>query len=124
MDYIETQFTYTTTFPQEKTMRLVIPKDWEMFTSGGNRSLRLKAEKLVEKVSKETDTLKRLKHFANFWKSYRTMSSSKTMAEADDTAVREIVWDFSRRVGKCFGIDEHTLNTLWESRESYPKRGY
>lgn len=105
---------------ETKKVELKIPKEWGMFTSQGNRSLRLKAERLVAKIKDEKDFTKRLRAITLFFKSYRKMSDSKNMGEADDTAVRELVYDFALKLGKCVGISSYTIDDIWESDESHP----
>ena len=103
-----------------KTVELRIPKDWGMFTSAGNRSLRQKAEKLVEQCKTTDSLIERLKFFRDYFKGYRSLIGTKTMGEAGDTAVREQVWCFAMDLGKCLRIDSKTLDDLWDSKDSYP----
>ena len=113
---VESQRTIT------KTVELKISKDWGMFTSGGNRSLRLKAEKLVEQVKSTDSLVKRLEYFTEYFRGYRSLSNTKTMRESSDTMVREMVWGFAMNLGKCVGISYETLDNVWNSKDSYPKK--
>lgn len=114
-DYIATEFTYKKMTFENKIVekRLIIPRDFAMFTSAGNRAIRIKAESLVKKVSEEKDYLKTLGHFSKFFKSFSAMRNSKSYREAGDTEVRGCVWSFAERVAECFGIDHSTLDELW-----------
>jgi hypothetical protein len=106
--------------PETKQVELKVPRDWGMFTPQGNRSLRLKAEKLVNKVKENDSTLARLNAFVEYFKSYRKLSNTKTMSEASDTMVRELVWSFAVVVGRCVGISDSTLDNLWNSNDAHP----
>jgi hypothetical protein len=106
--------------PETKQVELKIPRDWGMFTPQGNRSLRLKAEKLVLKVKENESTMARLNAFVEYFKGYRKLSNTKTMSEAGDTMVREMVWSFAVALGRCVGVSDSVLDNLWNSKDSHP----
>jgi hypothetical protein len=95
------------------------PNDWGMFTTKGNNSLRRKAERLIMDMESANGQIsKEVKVFAKFFRSWRKMSNTKTMGEASDTAVREMVWDFALQVARNHGIDSATLDNVWDSKEA------
>lgn len=102
---------------------LKAPTDWSMYTTKGNKSLQNKAEKLLEKVEKTDSTSKRIEAMLSFLRSYRRMEKTKTIREAGDTAVRECVWYFFRKVCEVLNIKD-SADDLWEARDSYPKNYY
>ena len=97
-----------------------VPKDWGMFTSQGNKSLRLKAEKFVTKVTEEKSLGKQLRDFADFLKSWRRMANAKTMKEALDTAVGDVVYEFVMGVAKQLDIEKKHIDNVWGSNEALP----
>jgi NAD(P)H-nitrite reductase large subunit len=105
---------------QVKTIELRVPKDWGMYSIQGNKSIRLKAEKLVKTVKRTSSTIEKMKAFTDFFKEYRRLQKTKTMAESGDTAVREQVWGFAVDLGKCVDLSYSTLDKLWESEDSNP----
>jgi len=114
--------TFTQSTQQTRTVEVVAPQKWGMYSSGGNKSLEKKAERLLKKVQANKSTVKRLAAFAEFFRGWRSMQNTKTMRESGDTAVREVVWGFALEVGRCVGIDNYTLDTIWDSDDAYPKR--
>lgn len=96
---------------------LVAPKNWGMFTAQGNKSLHNKAKNLIKKLDEGKDPEQSI---LAFLRSYRRMSQSNNMCEADDTEVRECVWMFLIKAGNAIDISKDVLDYLWEHKKSYP----
>jgi len=113
--------TYTETVRRTETetveRTLSVPSRWAMFTAQGNNRMKKKAESLVGKLEKAESYSDKVKAFEQYFKAYRRAcrSTSKTMAEASDTAVRETVWFFALQAGQAVGVSEGTLDDLWDS---------
>ena len=99
-----------------------IPSDWGMFSGDGNRSLTAKAEGLIKKLEKAISPSQVDNALKAYLRSYRRMSSTKTMSEASDTAVREGVWGFFLKVCYSYGLSHTEADNLWEHCNSYPER--
>lgn len=89
--------------------------NWGMFSSAGNRSLRNKAQTLINNIEKAKSWEDKSKAFKKYFKSWRSMHDTKTMRESSDTAVRETVWCFAEKVAKAIGFSTFTLDDIWEN---------
>jgi len=114
--------TYTDTIRRTETetveRTLTAPKEWGMYSPQGNNNMKKKAESLVKNLEKADSYSNKIKAFEKYYKAYNKAcnSQSKVMAEAGDTEVRECVWFFSLKAGKAVGVNEGTLDDLWEQR--------
>lgn len=86
------------------------PREWGMFTSAGNRSISCKADRLVADLA---NYVRRPDAFRRFFRSFKKLYGTKTMGEAGDTAVREIVLGFAMRFKDLVG-GEDKVYALWD----------
>jgi hypothetical protein len=116
---------------ERKTFEVTAPRDWAMYTPAGDRSLRLKAERLLAKVEKvwasdDSFNVRERKVRAalvSFVASWERMSNSAAFAGASDTAVRECVGSFHDKVALATFCDEWDVSELWDkTREASWKR--
>ena len=109
LTYIETN---TINRTQAKT--LIVPKDWEMYSSAGNKKITNIAQKLFNSLEADESYKNYVKQVTSFVKAYTKLSSFKTYSEASDTMVRELVYDFLEKVEQCLGYN--TLQDIWRNR--------
>jgi uncharacterized lipoprotein YajG len=89
-------------------------KEWGMYTPQGDKSLEKKAQLLINKINKANTIHEICYAIGLFVKSYRRMSKTKTLAEASDTEVRNVVFSFLEKVCKDVGIDSYHLESIWD----------
>ena len=91
-----------------------IPDHWGMYTPAGNKSIKKKAEKLVKEIQEVTGISDKLAVFKKYFKGWRSLHRTKTMAESSDTEVRECVWCFAEQVAKAVDVDSSSLDKVWD----------
>ena len=91
-----------------------VPSDWGMFSYQGNKSLQEKAEKLLSDVSESRDDSAAIERaFKRYLGGYRRMCLSKTMSEAADTMVSDLVYDFAKLVAKALDLNYDFVDRAW-----------
>lgn len=90
---------------------------WGCYTPTSNRSLKLKAETLIKRVS-EANTLAQYRSACvSFVAGWDRMTRNPNHSGAGDSAVRETVWEFMRKVCKAIGYERYADDWWEEGRE-------
>ena len=113
---MKTGLTYTETIrvrPRVVQKELTINDEWGMFSGKGNERLKENAIQLINDLKKSPNYLSRMQCFKDYYKRWRKIGEEKDFQEANDTAVREEVYYFSVKAGKCFNIDDIDLDKVW-----------
>lgn len=105
----------------KKQIELTVPERFGMFTAKGNAKIRNYAETLVKNVKEvKGDKTKLLKEFKKYFKKYKKLAkdySNNEFAEAGDTDVREQVWWFAKKLGKCFNLSYDEVDSMWNEAD-------
>lgn len=107
-----TKISYGKSVRIETKYELKAYNNWGMFTTKGNKSLKLKAQALINKLENTNDTRKQVNALLSFLKSYKRMCNSNSYLEADDTDVRDCVFGFFEKACMSIGLKESAEN-LW-----------
>lgn len=110
-----TQEVRTTT---TKTVPLSVPREWAMYTKGGNTKVRNVAQRALtqmERAVEAKDKTRAKKVLIRLIANWYALSYKKGTEEASDTEVRECVAHFHDKLAEASGFWDWVSYDLWDT---------